>query len=153
MRNSVSHSRFSPGSVVRRMVLMGLSFWFEYICRIIGTDELIKAQVLFFLKALKQHEDMLIYLNLHFKFISSKPLLMFPTCWEATIHIIKTYLKQSHQLSFMKIIWTKFGKLVAKYMVWQNFLLDILSLVYCQVNFPSTSSTSFFPGKVTVMVT
>ena len=72
---------------------MGLSFWFEYICRIIGTDELIKAQVLFFLKALKQHEDMLIYLNLHFKFISSKTLLMFPTCWEATIHIIKTYLK------------------------------------------------------------
>lgn len=51
---------------------MWLSSWLEYISPITGTNELIKAQDLFFLKALKQHEDMLIYLNLHFKFINSK---------------------------------------------------------------------------------
>lgn len=50
---------------------MWLLSWLEYICPITGTNELIKAQVLFFLKALKQHEDMLIYLNLYFKFVSS----------------------------------------------------------------------------------
>lgn len=59
---------------------MGLSSWLKYIGRIIGTDELMKAQVMFFLKALKQHEYLLIYLNLHFKFISSKTILMFHTC-------------------------------------------------------------------------